>query len=310
MAYDAIVVGGSYAGLSAAMQLARARRRVLVVDSGLPRNRFASAGHGFLGQDGRPPFAIVADAAAQVRAYPTVEWVHDEVLTASAIDGAFVATLAGGREERAARLVLATGVRDEPPAVPGVAERWGRTVLHCPFCHGYEVADRPIGSLANHPLSAHQAELLPDWGPTTYFTQGCFEPDAEQLARLSARGVRIERTPVVELLGDAPALEAVRLADGRVVPLAAIFTAPKAHMASPLAEQLGCAFDDGPLGPYIRVDERKLTTVPGVYAAGDAVSPMHNATFAAASGVMAGVAAYQSLVADAASSVLAGVGRS
>lgn len=310
MAFDVIVVGGSYAGLSAAMQLARARQRVLVVDAGLPRNRFAAAGHGFLGQDGRPPRAIVEDAAAQVRAYPTAEVVADEVLSAAQVDGVFAVSLAGGREERAARLVLATGVRDELPPVPGVAERWGQTVVHCPFCHGFELADRPIGVLASHPLSAHQAELLPDWGPTTYFTQGDFEPEPEQAARLAARGVAIERTPIVELLGDAPALEAVRLADGRVIPTGAIFTASKLHMASPLAEQLGCAFEDGPQGPYIKVDERKQTTVPGVFAGGDATSAMHNATLAAASGMMAGVGAYQSLVAEAATAPLAGAGRS
>lgn len=310
MAYDAIVVGGSFAGLSAAMQLARARQRVLVVDSGLPRNRFSPAAHGFFGQDGRPPRSMIEDAAAQVLAYPTIERARDEVLAAGQDDGGFALTLAGGGQERAARLVLATGVRDELPLIPGVTERWGRTVLHCPFCHGYEVADRPIAVLANHPLSTHQAEMLPDWGPTTYFTQGTFEPDVEQSARLLARGVQIERTPIVELLGDAPALAAVRLADGRVVPLAAIFTAPAQHMASPLAGQLGCAVVDGPLGPLIEVDGRNQTTVPGVFAAGDAVNPMQSATLASASGVMAGAAAYQSLVAEAAAAGLVGAGRS
>ena len=300
MLYDAIVVGGSYAGLSAAMQLARARRRVLVVDAGLPRNRFAAAGHGFFGQDGKPPSAILQEASRQLCAYPTVEQVHGEARSAREVDGGFAVTLSGGREERAAHLVLATGVRDELPQIPGMQERWGVTVLHCPYCHGYEVRDQLLGVLASHPLSAHQATLIPDWGPTTYFTQGNFEPDAEEAARLAARGVRIERTPVVELLGDAPVLDAVRLGDGRVVPLAALFTAPRTHMASPLAEELGCAFDEGPLGPYLRVDDVKRTTVAGVYAAGDAASPMSNATFASAAGVLAGLSVHRSLVADAA----------
>ena len=300
MLYDAIVVGGSYAGLSAAMQLARARRRVLVVDAGLPRNRFATAAHGFFGQDGKPPSAILQEATRQLCAYPTVELVHGEARSARQADGGFAVTLSGGREERAARLVLATGVRDEMPPLPGIMERWGVTVLHCPYCHGYEVRDQPLGVLATHPLSAHQATLIPDWGPTTYFTQGTFEPDDEEAARLAARGVRIERTPVVELLGAAPALDGVRLGDGRIMPIAALFTAPKTQMASPLAEKLGCAFEEGPLGPYLRVDDMKLTTVPGVYAAGDAASPMSNATFASASGVLAGAAAHQSLVAEAA----------
>jgi thioredoxin reductase len=299
MLHDVIVVGGSFAGLSAAMQLARARRRVLVVDSGLPRNRFAEASHGFLGQDGKAPFEILREAACQVSAYPTVEIVRGEVLKARReVGGDFIIEMSGGRTARGRRLVLATGVADSLPDVPGLKERWGATVLHCPYCHGYEVRDRPLGVLANHPMAAHQAAMIPDWGPATLFTQGRFEPDAEQLAHLSARGVTIERQPVVELLGDAPALDAVRLADGRVVSISALFVAPSTRMASPLAEQLGCVFNEGPLGPMIRTDDWKATSIPGLYAAGDAARPMHNATLASADGVMAGVGAHQSLIRD------------
>jgi thioredoxin reductase len=298
MSYDAIVVGGSFAGLSAAMQLARARRQVLVIDAGLPRNRFAAASHGFLGQDGKPPYDILREAARQLSAYPTVRIVRGAATGVSPVEGGFTVAWDDGRdggEEQTARLVLATGVRDELPAIPGLQERWGRTVLHCPYCHGYEVAGRALGVLASSPVSAHQAVLLPDWGPTTFFTQGVFELDAEQAAQLASRGVRVETAPVVELLGEAPDLEAVRLADGRVLSLQALFMAPRVHMASPLAEALGCAFEEGPLGPYIRVDDRKQTTVAGVYAAGDAAAPTHNATLASAGGVLAGVGAHQSL---------------
>ncbi|RKF46885.1 NAD(P)/FAD-dependent oxidoreductase [Paraburkholderia fungorum] len=294
--HDVIVVGGSFAGLSAAMQLARARRKVLVIDAGLPRNRFTSHAHGFFGQDGKPPAEIIREAASQLAAYPTVQWVKGEALTARRHENTFCVTLSDGQTESASRLILATGVRDELPAIPGLQERWGATVLHCPYCHGYEVQDRRLGVLANHPLSAHQALLIPDWGPTTYFTQDTFEPDAEQLAHLAARNVRIERSPVIELLGPAPQLEALRLADGRVVAIDALFVAPRTHMSSPLAEQLGCAFDEAPLGPVIRVDDWKQTTVEGVYAAGDASNMMTNATFASAAGVAAGVGAHHSLV--------------
>lgn len=307
MPHDAIVVGGSYAGLSAAMQLARAHRRVLVIDAGLPRNRFAHAGHGFLGQDGKPPYDTLREATRQLCAYPTVELVQGKAIEARKTAGGFAVALTGGREEQAARLVLATGLRDELPPIPGMQERWGVTVLHCPYCHGYEVGDRELGVLANHPMSAHQALLIPDWGPTTYFTQGVFEPDEAQAAQFAVRGVRIERTPIVELLGGAPELEAVRLSDGRIVPLSAVFTAPKIHMASPLAEELGCAFDEGPLGPFLRVDDWKQTTIAGVYAAGDAASPMSNATMASASGVAAGVGAHQSLVGEIARPAMADV---
>lgn len=297
--FDVIVVGGGFAGLSAAMQLARARRSVLVVDAGLPRNRFAEASHGFLGQDGKAPARIMREAACQVAAYPTVEIVQGEVLDAQTTPEGFSVTLAGGRRAQARRLILATGVADILPDLPGLKERWGASVLHCPYCHGYEHRDRPLGVLAGHPMSAHQAAMIPDWGPTTLFTQGLFEPDDEQRALLDARGVTIERSPVVNLMGDAPDLSAVRLADGRVVPLNALFVAPAQRMASPLAQALGCAFDDGPLGPIIRADAWKATTVPGVFAAGDAARLMQNATLASADGVLAGVGAHQSLIRDA-----------
>lgn len=296
MHYDVIIIGGSFAGLSAAMQLARARRRVLLIDAAKPRNRYAAHAHGFLGQDGVPPHEIVATARAQLARYPTVAFLDGEAVQAQPQDGGFGIVMADGKQVRGARLILATGMRDELPPLPGLAERWGQTVLHCPYCHGYEVAGNPLGVLAAHPMSAHQAMMLPDWGPTTYFTQDQFEPSAEDAQHLAARGVHIERTPVVALLGAAPGLDGVVLADGREAPLRALFVASRAHMASPLADQLGCAFDEGPLGPVIRVDDLKQTTVPGVYAAGDASTPMSNATLASASGVMAGVCAHRSLV--------------
>ncbi|MDR3101579.1 MAG: NAD(P)/FAD-dependent oxidoreductase [Paraburkholderia sp.] len=294
--YDVVVVGGSFAGLSAAMQLARARRRVLIVDSSKPRNRFAAHSHGFFGQDGKSPAQILTQAKTQLAAYPTVQFIEGEACAAAPLDGRFLVTLRDGSRFAAGRLILASGVRDELPSLPGLDERWGLTVLHCPYCHGYEVAGRALGVLATHPLSLHQAMLIPDWGPTTWFTQGLVEPTPEDLAALDARGVRIERASVVEVLGDAPAMTGLRLADGRIVEIDALFVSTRTHMASDLASQLGCAFDEGPLGPVIRVDEWKQTSVPGVFAAGDASSLMSNATFASASGVAAGVGAHRSLI--------------
>ncbi|WP_448956724.1 NAD(P)/FAD-dependent oxidoreductase [Labrys neptuniae] len=299
--HDVIVVGGSFAGVSAALQLARARRRVLLVDAGQPRNRFVTSSHGFLGQDGRPPRDIIATALTQLTAYPSFRFVAGEVSGArKSGDGFEIET----REAvlRGRRLILATGVRDELPAIAGIHERWGQSIFSCPYCHGYEVAERRLGVIANHPMSPHQAVLVSDWGPTTYFSQGRFEPDEEHLARFSARNVAIERRPVLEMLGPAPAIEAVRLADGDVVPVNAVFTAPRTHMASTLAEQLGCRFEDGVLGPLIQVDGQKRTSVEGVFAAGDATSMMANATMASAAGVMAGVSAHQSLVFEGAMS--------
>ncbi|WP_064684704.1 NAD(P)/FAD-dependent oxidoreductase [Rhizobium bangladeshense] len=296
MPYEVIVIGGNFAGLSAAMQLARARRRVLLVDAGKPRNRFSQAAHGFLGQDGQAPAAIMREGKRQLGLYPNITLRDGKVAHAQKEDDEFVIGIEDGGEERARRLILATGVSDTLPDIAGLGDRWGRTVLHCPYCHGYEVSGGALGVLANHPHSAHSAMMIPDWGATTFFTQALFEPDEEQLARLTARGVRIERSPVVELLGDTPKLEAVRLADGRIVPLDAIFVAPKTAMSSPVAEQLGCAFDDGAFGPVVRIGENKETSITGVFAAGDAASSMHSGTLASASGVLAGVHCHQSLV--------------
>ncbi|WP_294297593.1 NAD(P)/FAD-dependent oxidoreductase [uncultured Sphingomonas sp.] len=294
--YDVIVVGGSFAGASAAMQLARARQTVLIIDAGTPRNRFASEAHGFLAQDGRAPAAIMRDVHRQLLRYPTVEILSGEAVGARAIDGGFAIEASGGREHSARRLILATGVSDELPPIPGMNERWGETVLHCPYCHGYEVRDRPLGVIAAHPMSAHQAILIPDWGPTTYFTQGQFEPDTAELEGFAARAIIVERTPVVELIGEAPALDGVRLADGRFVEVGAVFTAPKTRPTTSLAAMLGCVHEDGPTGPYVKVDPWGATSVAGVWAAGDSATPMHNATLASAAGVLAGIGAHQASV--------------
>lgn len=293
--FDAIVIGGSYAGLSAALQLARARRRVLVVDAGQRRNRFASESHGFLGSDGRMAAAIAQAGREDVAAYPTVEW-HDGSAVDARADSegsGFTVDLDGAEQVRGRRLVLATGVRDELPPIEGLAERWGRSVFHCPYCHGYELQQGAIGILANDELAFHQAMLLPDWGKVTLFTNGRYTPDEEQRAAMHQRGVlAIDDTPVVGIADTAT----VVLADGRRIPHAGLFTYGRLHMSSPIAERLGCAFDDGPLGPFIRTDMTKQTTVPGVFAGGDATRAAGNVAIAVADGAMAGLGAHRSLV--------------
>ena len=293
--YDVIVIGGSFAGQAAAIQLARARMSVLLIDAGLPRNRFADASHGFLGQDGKAPNTIMREATAQLRRYPNAQILQNDAQKVARNGKTFTVHLANEAKYQAKRLIIATGVSDTLPDIPGVAERWGKTVLHCPYCHGYEVRNHQLGIIATNPMSIHQATLIPDWGPTTYFTQGIYEPDPEQAMLLNKRGVVIERTPIISLIGDAPGLDAVKLADGRLIEVAAVFTVPKTRPASPIAEDLGCILENGPTGPFIKVDTWGATSVSGVYVAGDAASPMHNATVAAASGVLAGIAAHQSL---------------
>ncbi|PRH89420.1 thioredoxin reductase [Labrys okinawensis] len=296
--HDVIIIGGSFAGVSAAMQLARARRRVLLIDAGLPRNRFVESAHGFLGQDGRAPREIIGTALSQLSAYPTFGFLAGQAQQARRNGAFFEVELKEKGVARGRRLILATGVGDALPEIAGLRERWGLSIFSCPYCHGFEVADRRLGVIANHPMSAHQAVLVSDWGPTVYFTQGRFEPDEDLLPLFRARNIEVEYSPAVEILGTGTAIEAVRSANGLTVPVEAVFTAPRTYLTSPLAEQLGCRIEDGPLGPLISVDDQKRTSIEGVFAAGDVTSMMANATMASAAGVMAGVSAHRSLVFD------------
>jgi thioredoxin reductase len=296
MSYDVIIIGGSFAGLSAALQLARARRRILVLDSGEPRNRFAQFAHGLFGHDGQPPSAILANARSQLLSYGTVAFVEGLASHAGKAGEKYAVTVAGGTVHTASRLILATGVSDDLSTISGLRERWGVSMLHCFYCHGYEVAGRRLGVLATDDRSLHTAMLLPDWSEhVTLFTNGVVTLSPEQLAEFRARGVSIETAPVVGLLGEAPALSGLRLGDGRITPLDAVFISPRTRMASPIAEQLGCEFEEGPSGLFIRTGPDKQTTLRGVYAAGDAARPGHNASWAAADGVTAGISAHQSL---------------
>jgi thioredoxin reductase len=290
--YDAIIIGGSYAGLSAALQLARARRRILVIDAGQRRNRFAADSHGFLTRDGQPAADIAAEGRANVAAYPNVHW-HDGTATSARQDGdTFVIELDGASTVRGARLVLATGVRDDLPPIEGLAERWGKSVFHCPYCHGYELNEGRIGVLASGPLSVHQAQMLPHWGQVTFFTNGVCPLDDAQRADLQARGVQIDDTPVRRLVNVAT----VVLEDGRQDIMTGLFTYGRVHMTSPIAEQLGCTFEQGPLGPFIRTDEGRQTTVPAVFAAGDAMRAASSVALSVADGAMAGIGAHRSLL--------------
>ncbi|HZX88099.1 MAG TPA: NAD(P)/FAD-dependent oxidoreductase [Reyranella sp.] len=294
--HDAVIVGGSYAGLSAAMQLVRARRRVLVIDAGRPRNRFASHSHGVMAQDGLPGTQIAATAKAQVAAYPTAAF-HDGLVTgARAVDGGFEIQLDDGSVASGRRLLLAHGVTDDLPDVPGIAPRWGRSVLHCPYCHGFEIGGGAIGVLgASSEISVHQALLIADWGDVTLFLYGAFEPDAEQTRMMARRHIRVEPVPVEALEGEAPALDGARLADGRLVPLKALFVGPRVRQPGQIAQMLGCALDNIPIGQVVRTDEWKQTTTPGVYAAGDARMAA-SISLASADGVFAGVCIHRSLV--------------
>jgi thioredoxin reductase len=291
--FDVIVVGGSYAGLSAAMQLARARRRVLVVDAGRRRNRFAQHSHGFLTQDGSPAAAIAEQGRAQLQAYPTVAWANETAVAARFDGDMFHVTFPDGGAVTGRRLVLATGVADTLPPVDGLGARWGTSVFHCPYCHGYELDQGAIGVLATGPMSMHHALMLPDWGAVTFFLNGAFTPDDAQRAALASRGVTVEATAVARIDGVAD----VVLADGRRFAMAGLFVATRTSIASDLAGQLGCAMEEGPMGAFVQTDGQKATSVPGIFSCGDMARAAGNVAFAVADGAMAGVAAHRSLIA-------------
>jgi thioredoxin reductase len=296
MRHDVIIIGGSFAGLSAAMYIARGRRSVCVVDTGSPRNRFAQHSHGFFAQDGSEPLAMLAAARRQVAAYPAVTFVEGKAIKAARAHDGFSVTLATGDVVESARLVLAFGISDELPSIQGLAERWGKSALHCPYCHGFEFSGQPLGVLNLSPRSVHQAALIAEWGPTTFFMNGGPEPDGESMTMLRNRGVTIEPSPVRALRGEGVALSAVELADGRMARVNALYLGPRTRLNSDIAQQLGCELEEGTFGQVIRTDPQKMTTVPGVYAAGDITRSMHNVTFASADGVTAGTAVHQSLV--------------
>ncbi|MBX3232177.1 MAG: NAD(P)/FAD-dependent oxidoreductase [Labilithrix sp.] len=290
--FDVLIVGGSYAGMSAALQLGRARRKVLVVDAGVRRNRFAAHAHGLLGRDGVEPAVLAAQGRRDVEAYPTVTWLEGEAASARKTSDGFALRLASGEEHHGRLVVLALGVTDELPDLPGLRERWGKSVFHCPYCHGYELGMGKLGCLATSPMSIHQAAMLPDWGETTYFTNGAHEPAPEELALLERRGVHVEREPVAKVGG---AID-VTLASGRTLSFAGLFAASQTRPSSPLAEELGCELEQGPMGPFIKTDAMKETTVPGVFACGDAAIAAGAVPFAIGDGFRAGTAAHRSLM--------------
>ncbi|GAA2242849.1 NAD(P)/FAD-dependent oxidoreductase [Streptomyces indiaensis] len=287
--YAVVVVGGGAAGLSAALVLGRARHRTLVVDAGEPRNAPAAHMQGYLTRDGMPPAEFLAKGREEITRYG-VELVRDRVVEVRNGDGDFTAVLAGGRTVRARRLVVATGLRDELPAVAGVAERFGRDVLHCPFCHGWEVRDRPFGVLATGPASAHQALMVSQWSKDVRFflhTVAEEELSDEDLRRLAAAGVEVVPGEVAGLVVEDDRLTGVRLADGTAHTRSVLFLAPRAVPQTGLLESLGAELHETPFGAYPVVDPSGLTTVPGVWAAGNAIGFAEQVVHAASGGYRA-----------------------
>lgn len=299
--WDCVVVGGGAAGLSAALLLGRARRRVLLVDSGAQSNLAAHGIGGLLGHDGRPPTELYAMGREELAAYPSVEVRTGEVVDGERSAGSFELRLADGTTERTRRVLLATGMQYRPPELPGLAELWGGSVFHCPFCHGWEVRDQPLGVLADGERAVHMALLLRYWSDdVVVLTSGADKFDDAQRRRLSAAGVRIEPKVVRELAGRDGRLEAVVFDDGSRLPRTGLLVATTLHQRSSLASRLGVvAGDPTPVAQDpVAVEAMYQTNVPGVFAAGDLSALMPQVAAAVAAGSGAAAAVMQSLLTE------------
>ncbi|MGW3204851.1 NAD(P)/FAD-dependent oxidoreductase [Streptomyces sp. NPDC001135] len=291
--YEVVVVGGGAAGLSAALVLGRARRRTLVVDAGEPRNGPSAHLHGYLSRDGMSPAEFLAVGREEIARYG-VRLVRDRVVDAGRDGAGFTARLAGGRTVRARQLVIATGLRDELPDVPGLAERFGRDVLHCPYCHGWEARDLPTGVLATSPLSVHQALMVTRWSKDVrFFLHEVSESQLtdDDLRRLAAAGVTVVPGKVAELVVAEDRLTGVRLTEGGTVhDREVLYAAPRAVPHNALFVRLGAELRETPFGAYPVIDERGLTTVPGLWTAGNASGFAEQVVNAASRGYRAGAA--------------------
>ncbi|MBO3269540.1 MULTISPECIES: NAD(P)/FAD-dependent oxidoreductase [Hymenobacter] len=293
--FDALVVGGSVAGLSAALMLGRSRRRVLVLDAGSPANRQTPHSHSFFTRDGATPQQLLAIAREQLLPYTTVQ-LRTATVTHITPDGPYFSlSTEDGQTFRGRKLLLATGIRDEMPALPGFADCWGISVLHCPYCHGYEVHSQPLGVLGNGDMGFHFARMIQHWSADLrVFTNGPSTFTAEQTQQLQAHSVRIIETPLAALEHEAGQLRYLRLTSDEQVPLTALFAHVPFSLPLDFHAQLGCELTEN---GHLRTNEMGATTVPGVFAAGDLTTPMRQISVASAQGGMTGGALDRELIA-------------
>lgn len=284
--YDAIIIGGSYAGLSAAMSLGRSMRSVLIIDSGKPCNAQTPFSHNFLTQDGSTPAAIATVARKQVLAYPTVRYITGVAVRAARVHEGFSVQLATEEVVHARRLILATGIQDLLPDIDGLTNCWGISVIHCPYCHGYEFRGKPTGIMANGERAMHLAMLVKNLTPlVTIFTQGSATFNEEELQKLHKHQIQIVETPIKQIIHADGQMQALQLQNGSTHRLNALYAAVPFRQHSNIAEELGCELTEP---GYIKINPFQQTTVEGVYACGDNSNMMRSVAFAVASGNIAG----------------------
>ena len=293
--FDVLIVGGSYSGLAAGMALGRALRRVLIVDGGEPCNKQTPYSHNFITQDGTPPHAIAALAKQQVERYVTVEFMTGLVTDVARTEGGFDVRV-GDRAFSAKKLVFATGVRDVMPDIKGFAECWGISVLHCPYCHGYEVRNAATGVLGNGERGFELVRMISNWTKDlTLFTNGPSTLTGEQAAKLRDHSIRIVEAGILELAHTGGQLGHIRFPDGSTIALQALYAQPAFEQSCPIPQALGAELtDEG----YIKVDPLQRTNIPGVYACGDNTIRLRTVANAVATGTTAGMMLNKDLITE------------
>ncbi|MEM8569251.1 MAG: NAD(P)/FAD-dependent oxidoreductase [Bacteroidota bacterium] len=292
--YDVIIIGGSYSGMSAAMALGRSRRNALVIDAGDPCNKPTPHSHNFLTQDGVAPSEISTIAKDQVLSYPTIHWHHGSAYDILDEKGSFEVVMDGGKTVFGRKVILATGLRDQLPEIPGFKACWGKTIIHCPYCHGYEFSDQRTGILVTADHALEMMKLISNWTDNLrLFMTGSESLGNEQSKAILDKGIQIVNQPILEVVHEQGILEHLVMGDNTIEPMKALYARLPTEQKISFIPKIGCAtIESG----HIQVDMFGKTTVEGIYAVGDCAHPMRSVATAVYTGNIAGAMINKELI--------------